>query len=224
MIIGTGPVEKFAVNLDCQLEQLSQQFLFGVQILICLLFVNHLDQAFKQTNLFGEILVVTRLIQKWEHSTRDTLFNGKRLEDLRLKDRFAVFELVLVVLAVVHFGEAFQSLLIGCYILQILSPFTIVTKHNFSNIYKIIVANLHEKRGWRHLNFLKDADMLIVKVFGQLYYCIFVVACLSHGLLVSDSLLYVQLLQLFIQLFLFGQKLCLQCLLHVVHHRILLLN
>jgi hypothetical protein len=64
--------------------------------------------------------------------------------------------------------------------------------------------------------------MLIVKVFGQLYYCVFVVACLSHGFLVSDSLLYVQFLQLFFQLFPFDQKLRFQCLHHVFHYRILL--
>ena len=106
-----------------------------------------------------------------------------------------------------HFGEAFQSLLISCYIFKILSPFIVVTKHNFAYIDKIIVANLHEKRGWWLFNFLKDTDMLIVKVLGQLYYGVFVTARFSHGLLVSDSVFYMQLLQLFIELFFFCQKL-----------------
>ena len=92
----------------------------------------------------------------------------------------------------------------------------------FRILTRLFLANLHEKRGFRLLNFLKDFDMLIVKVFGQLYYCVFVVACFSGGFLVSDSLLYVQMLQLFIQLFPFDQKLRFQCLHHVFHHRILL--
>lgn len=123
-----------------------------------------------------------------------------------------------------HFCEAFQSLLIGCYIFKILSPFIVVTKHNFAYIYKIIVANLHVKSCWWLLNFLKDTDMLIVKVLGQLYYGVFVIARFSHGLLVSDSVFHMQLLQLFIELLFFCQKLGLKCLLHIVHHQILFLT